>query len=372
MAETTFDEIALKHRRIADLLSQTELDALALSTAGSLSWLLAGARVTVSSAGDPILSAVVTQGRIHLGIFANEAERMITEELPELDSDSGLVEIHLIDWHAPLHSLTSRIKDATSWTIGSESDWSAQLRSIRAPLVNAELSRYRLLCRRSAQAMTEVLSRARPDQSEIALTADLAESIRQFGAEPLVLLASGESRSHYRHPLPTTAQLGSRAMLVVCARAHGLIANVTRWVGFGDATEQEQELEEAILRVEADVFSALAPGRPLQEIMPVLRSSYARWGFGAEEWTRHHQGGAAGYVGRDPRLTPDVEVTIANRQAFTWNPSAYSQTANIAVKVEDTVFFDSDAPQHIDVLTVDEKWPTLTIDGRKRPRTLRL
>lgn len=372
MSESTLDEIVAKHRRIADLLAQAELDALVLSTAGSLSWLLAGARVTVSAAGDPILSALITEDRIHLGIFANEAERIITEELPELDSDSALIEVHPIEWHTPLRSLSTHVKGAKAWVIGDESDWSAQLRSIRAPLLDSELSRYRRLCQNSARAMTDVLTRATPNQSEIALTADLATSIRAFGAEPLVLLASGDSRSRHRHPLPTNTPLGRRAMLVVCARAHGLIANVTRWVGFGEPSAEESDLEEAILHVEADVFDALVPGRPLREILPVLKASYPRWGFDAEEWTRHHQGGAAGYVGRDPRLTPDVEGTIANGQAFTWNPSAYSAASGIAVKTEDTVVFNSESEQSVEALTTDESWPTVTVGGRSRPCTLHL
>ena len=161
-------------------------------------------------------------------------------------------------------------------------------------------------------------------------------------------------------------------MLVVCARAHGLIANVTRWVGFGEPSAEESDLEEAILHVEADVFDALVPGRPLREILPVLKASYPRWGFDAEEWTRHHQGGAAGYVGRDPRLTPDVEGTIANGQAFTWNPSAYSAASGIAVKTEDTVVFNSESEQSVEALTTDESWPTVTVGGRSRPCTLHL
>lgn len=371
-AEAATDEIVIKHRRIADLLSEVELDALVLSTAGSLSWLLAGARVNVSAAGEPILSALVTRDRIHLGVFANEVERIIAEELSFLSSISGLVVVHPIDWHAPLGSFTKHVKGAETWSIGLENDWSVRLRAVRTPLLDYELARYRQLCLKSARAMTDVLNRAAPDQSEIALTADLAASVRGFGAEPLVLLASGESRSRYRHPLPTTSALGRRAMLVVCAREHGLIANVTRWVRFGEPTAQESDVEEAILRVEADVFDALQPGLPLKEMMSVLRASYARWGFDSGEWTRHHQGGAAGYVGRDPRLTPEVEDTISDRQAFTWNPSAYSAAANIAVKTEDTVVFDSEAAQSVETLTADERWPTVSIAGRRRPATLHL
>ncbi len=365
-------EVAAKHARIAAILDDRGLDALVLTSAGCLSWLLAGARVTVSAAGDPILMALVTRTRIHLGIYANEIERILAEEVPESSIEAGLVEIRSVPWYEPLIGFVDSVGGSEAWMIGSEAEHPLELRSARAVLLEDELDRYRSLCRDSTRAMTDVLRSAEPGLSELELTAALAGKLVAEGAEPLVLLAAGESRALHRHPLPAEALLGRRAMLVISARRHGLIANLTRWVRFGEPVDGEQELEFMLLGVEADVFSGLEDGRPLHSVLSTIRDAYPRRGFDPQEWTRHHQGGAAGYVGRDPKLTEQVPDTIRSGQAFAWNPSAYSVALGLGAKVEDTVVFQGERDAPIDVLTVDERWPTVSVNGIARPDTLQL
>ncbi|WP_309133164.1 M24 family metallopeptidase [Brevibacterium sp.] len=372
MTSGTPAEVAAKHSRIAAILSDRGLDALVLTSAGSLSWLLAGARVTVSAAGDPILMALVTRDRIHLGIYSNEVERILAEEVPASVTDDDFIAVRPVPWFEPLNSFVDSVAGSKTWTIGAEVEHASELRSARAVLLAGELDRYRALCRDAAAAMTDVLGNAEPGMRECDLSAALAGNLRSKGAEPLVLLASGESRAHHRHPLPTEALLGRRAMLVTSARRHGLIANVTRWVRFGEPADGELELESKLLDVESDIFSDLEDGRPLSAVLPLIREAYPRRGFHAQEWTRHHQGGAAGYVGRDPRLTEQVPDTIRNGQAFAWNPSAYSAALGLGVKVEDTVVFDGDREDAIDVLTVDDRWPTVSVHGIARPVPLQL
>ncbi len=112
-------------------------------------------------------------------------------------------------------------------------------------------------------------------------------------------------------------------MAVVCARRNGLVANVTRWVAFDAGTPpRELDAEARIAAVEADIFRATVPGARLNEIFAEIKQSYARHGFGDDQWTLHHQGGPAGYAGRDPpRVTADVTDTVVLNQPFTWNPS---------------------------------------------------
>ena len=143
-------------------------------------------------------------------------------------------------------------------------------------------------------------------------------------------------------------------MLVVCGRRHGLIANVTRWVGASDAGE------DAILRVEAAFLEATKPGAQLEEVFAAGTAAYGAEGFGVDEWRRHHQGGPTGYAGRDPRATPSTRDLVQEHHAFAWNPSAPG------VKVEDTVIATSDG---IEVLTVDHRWPTQRVGSLERPAT---
>ena len=89
----------------------------------------------------------------------------------------------------------------------------------------------------------------------------------------------------------------------------------------------------------------------------------SRHGFGQGQWELHHQGGPAGYAGRDPRVTPSAEDAVVVNQPFTWNPSGPG------VKIEDTVQLTGSG---IRVLTADPRWPCVPVNGIERPLTLQL
>lgn len=99
-----------------------------------------------------------------------------------------------------------------------------------------------------------------------------------------------------------------------------MVANVTRWVRFDASTLSERNAESRIAAVEADILEATVPGTRLSSIFAAIKASYSRHGFGAEQWELHHQGGPAGYAGRDPRVTAAAEDAVVVNQAFTLEP----------------------------------------------------
>jgi hypothetical protein len=60
-------------------------------------------------------------------------------------------------------------------------------------------------------------------------------------------------------------------------------------------------------------------------------------------------------------VTASTNDEVVLNQAFTWNPSGPG------VKIEDTVLLTAEG---IRVLSVDERWPTVEVDGLMRPVTL--
>jgi hypothetical protein len=92
-------------------------------------------------------------------------------------------------------------------------------------------------------------------------------------------------------------------------------------------------------------------------------SAYATHDFAADEWTRHHQGGTAGYLPREEIATASSTTVLATDQMLTWNPSI------IGLKCEDTILTDT-AGQTPRVLTHDPRWPTIEIHGMARPLVL--
>jgi Xaa-Pro aminopeptidase len=336
-------ELAVKVDRVRELLDRRGIGALALSSKESLAWLLCGARVTVPTNGDPVLSARVTADELTLYVYANEVDRLLGEELGGL----GELDVVSVPWHEPLPGAA----EGTA----AEASVAAELRAVRAPLLPVELERYRSLGAEVAAAVTAVAHEVRPGDSERHVAAALAHAVIETGAEPIVLLAAGSGRLGLRHPLPTAAPLGERAMLVVGARRNGLIANLTRFVGApGDSDER-------LLEVEADVFAATRAGRALRDVLADLEAAYPAHGFAADEWLRHHQGGPTGYAGRDPRASPTAGDAVVDGQAFAWNPSVPGG------KVEDTVVITDG---RVEVLTVDPAWPTTEVRGVSRPLAL--
>lgn len=345
---------AVKRQRVLDILDAAGRDSLLLTTNTALTWYLDGSRVHISLAGDPIAALLVDRTGDHLVTFANEAGRIAAEELP-----AG-VNLLTVPWYGQLHATAAGL--AADGDPLVEASVATELRAARQHLLPAEAARYAALSAEVAAAMTDVLANATPDTTEFQLVSQLASAVVGMGAEPLVLLCNGAARSDFRHPLATHSPIGRRAMAVVCARRNGLVANITRWVAFDAGTAQELDAEARIAAVEADIFRATVPGTRLNEVFAEIRSAYARHGFGDDQWTLHHQGGPAGYAGRDPRVTAEVTDRIVANQPFTWNPSGPG------VKIEDTVLLTDSG---VRVLTVDERWPTALVDGRRRPLTLR-
>ncbi|MRX42240.1 M24 family metallopeptidase [Agromyces sp. Q22] len=327
-----------------------------LRSHSAVAWILDGARTHVSLAGDPVAAVVVRRTGTELRLFANEADRFLAEELGDLSD----LEVVRVPWHEPLVPSSLDASDALDAL--DEAKVAVDLRAARASLLPAELARYRALCREVAAVMTDAALAASPADSELAVAARLSGDLAARGIDPLVTLVAGRSRLAHRHPLPTDAPLGDRAMLVVCGRRHGLIANATRWVRFGPGDPAESDATRRILEVEAAFLAATVPGASLADAFAAGTAAYARHGFDPHEWTRHHQGGAAGYAGRDPRVVPGTPDVVQLGQPFAWNPTA------VGAKVEDTVLVGADG---IEVLTHDPRWPAVAVAGRDRPAELR-
>ncbi|WP_313176411.1 M24 family metallopeptidase [Massilia sp.] len=228
------------------------------------------------------------------------------------------------------------------------------LRLRRLVLGEAEQMRYRALGREAAEAMSEVLRTARPDWTEYQLAGAGAHALWRRGIHPALVLAAGERRLPlYHHPVPTHEPIGKRAMLVFCARRHGLYANLTRFVSFGAAPEEQA----ALMEVEATGLSAVEPGKSLSAVYHAFDAAYKHVDR-AEALNEHHQGGITGYLAREIVATPSTATGLETGMAFAFNPSF------AGIKIEDTFLL---GPQGLDNLTYDPQWPASSVHGRQRP-----
>lgn len=343
-----------KRQRLLGVLDRHDADRLVLSAPGTVSWYLDGARSHVVMAVDAgVCVVVVDRDGDTVVTTRNEVDRLLAEELPPD------VEVQVVQWWEPM------VADPVPAGELREGDpaLDEELRAARATLLPGERQRYRSLGSDTASALTDACLHVTASMEEWRAAAVLAAHLYERGTEPLVLLVAGAERApRFRHPLPTTAPLGELAMLVVCARRQGLIISATRWVSFAALPGQRAELFSRIREVDAAFLRATRPGRAVGEVLADGIEAYAAAGFEPEEWTRHHQGGATGYLTRDPVATPGLSATVLEAQAFAWNPSA------AGAKSEDTVVVTAAG---VEVLSVDPRWPVAPVgSGPDRPEVL--
>lgn len=343
-------------------LDENDLAAIRFRGIDWFAWATCGGSSTVLLAAESgVAEVLVTRDAAWALTDSIEADRLREEEVP-----AGL-EV----WQAPWNDYPRResfIREvrgagrmASDRPYGDEVPLPEGLRVERWSLEPEEVERYRALGREASQAMSEVLFAARPDWTGFQLAGAGAEAMWERGLEPLLTLVGDERRLPlHRHATAKGERLGDRAMLVFCARRHGLIASLTRFVYFREPTAAERKLNAAVAQVEAAVWRASRPGVTLGEAYDAIVAAYADTGHPGGE-LGHHQGGTAGYSARDNIGLPGSPVIIQENNALAWNPSLPG------AKIEDTVIVSGD---RLEIITDDPAWPHLTVDGLRRPDLL--
>ena len=349
-------EVADKLALLRAQLATAGAGAIRLRGVDWFAWVTAGGSSAVLQTTDGGVAEVfVTPEEACILTDAIEAERLRTEELPE-----GFT-YHVEPWAEP--ELRERYVQnaAAGRTILSDRPASGEqplpnaLRQRRMVLGPDERERYRMLGREAAEAMSEVLRRAQPGWTEHQLAGAGAEALWRRGIHPALVLAAGERRlPAWRHPTPTAEAIGSRAMLVFCARRHGLYANLTRFVSFGPAPQDEQRI---LMEVEATGLAAIQPGKSLSAVYHALEAAY-RHADREGAIREHHQGGITGYRAREIVTGPTTATLLEEGMAFAFNPSF------AGLKIEDTFLL---GPDGLENLTFDPGWPAADVHGRKRP-----
>lgn len=169
-------------------------------------------------------------------------------------------------------------------------------------------------------------------------------------------LVGGAKRAReYRHYTPTTTKLGKYALVSVTARRDGLHASCTRTVAFNPPDWLESR-HRAAMQVEVAALAATRrvgrAGGTARDVFEAIQEAYREVSY-PREWKHHHQGGAAGFQGREWIATPWQEGEVTLPMAYAWNPTVQG------AKSEDTVLVEDD----FEVLTKTGEWPTETVSA---------
>ncbi len=373
---TAPSEFASKLKRLSTVARAAEVHTVVLRRQGALSWLF-GARshvpytlennwfeavVHVGSGVDAGAGTQLAAGDPHVTIVVNgiEAPRLRDTELAGFDVDWTIIPW----WESRENALLDGPGVGSDRPYRGVVDLSGDIARVRRTLTNAQVDELRDVCEESALVATQVAARLSPRMTEYEAAALMTEGLLARGMEPVTILAAGGERGGaHRHPLPLDRPLGERAMLVLCGRRAGLISAVTRIVSFVPTAAAQQDSYRRLLEVEANFFDASRVGATIGEAFAHGVAGYQQFGFAADEWHRHHQGGFSGWESREyPAHSQNTDIIEAN-SVIAWNPTADG------LKVEDTIVAGESGPK---LLVHDPLWPMVEVRGRQRPAILEL
>lgn len=356
-------ELRIKQQRLDELLDRHHLDGVLLGRRNNFAWITCGRDnriVNASPAGVAFILATRDGSRVCL-TNTIEAPRFATEEL----AGAG---IQVIDWpwydngaakRVLMEVIDGRKIAADESDAGEFNHFSAgfsrlpgEFGELRWSLTPSEIQRYREGASRTSIAMEAACHRLTRGINEHEVAGILDEQVRRQKLNPIVtLIASDERIEKFRHPIAADKAVQRYVMLVTCSEFGGLITSMTRFVSFIPLSEELKQKQQAVANVDAAVNFSTRPGKTLGEMFQVLQKAYADNGH-PDQWKLHHQGGSAGYAGREAVAVPGSPVTVRENQAFAWNPSI------TGVKSEDTVLITNDGTEFL--TTISKDWPTVT------------
>lgn len=364
MAGDQWVDLPTKLAALTEVGVRHGLTTLVLRDPASLTWLL-GARVNVpqtldSACLDVIVDLTGDVARMTVVTNAIEAPRLRETELAGIDADWVVVPW----WEGRDPQLPTGSGVGSDRATGQSVAVGPDLASLRRRLTPHQQDVLREVCHDTADAAAHAVQRLSPTTTEYAAAGLLADELLVRGLDPIVLMVAGDARiAGHRHPLPTGARLGRRAMLVACGRRHGLVASVTRIASFQPLPDSSRETYERLLRVEQAFLDATQVGACVGEVVATGADAYRQNGFDPDEWHRHHQGGFTGFQPREFPAHRGSTQLIEDGSVVAWNPSGAGW------KVEDTCLVRGAGVQP---LVTDGVWPTTNVGGRDRPDVLEL
>lgn len=358
-----------KLARLDVYLDEHDLEAVWFADSDTYAWLLGRSNVIDRSSSTGV--AVVGYDGSGLTIVVDNDERALvrdehfenseSDDQTDTEDSSALpdVTIETFPWYATslgeavaVHSPTPAAAD-----FGVPGLESVSASSLRRPLTEEDITRYRALSSQTAAAVEGVMRNAESGDTEVQVANALGCALDEYGIDhPVVLVAGGERAQKYRHPVPRDTELGEFVVVSVVGRRLGEYASCTRTVAF-DPPEWLEDRHRIATRVDATALgatqAAAASDDTAGEVFEAIRDGYEEAGL-PDEWRAHHQGGAAGYASREWVAKPGLETSVTAPMAYAWNPTVQG------AKSEGTVLVTADA---IEPLTVTGEWPMLDAES---------
>ena len=285
--------------QIRSVLAQRGLDAVVIKRIANFAWATDGAANYVGIAAEMGAASLLVTPDAQYVLTSNiEATRLAAEEPLEARGFA----IRPGPWYEPspiLAELTRGLRLGADAPQPGAVDLSDDFNRLRLTLTPAEERGSGGWAAPPRRRWMPLSAQVRPGMTEYEIAGLLSDHTYAQGAVPIVnLIATDERIFRFRHPLPTGKRLEKYAMLVLCGRADGLVASITRLIHFGPRSDELRRKQVACATVDATFLSRTRPDARIVDIFRAAVDAYAAVGFPGE-WQQHHQGGAAGYQARE-------------------------------------------------------------------------
>lgn len=350
------DWLASRRERIGSYLEATGYRAVWFARPNGFAWLTGGSNVVDRDSPIGVAAAGYTDEGGFVVLTDNiEADRLEDEELP------AAFDIEVAPWYETSipsaiesHSPTPAVADVD---VASEGFDRIDGTELRTPLSQSDCESYESLAMEAALAVETICRELEPGDIEQEVAAGLRIALSTRGIEaPVVLVGGGDRATEYRHYTPSDRSIDDYALVSVTVQRGGLYVSLTRTVAF-DPPEWLDRRHEAAATVETSALSATREaaqnGDTAGDVFEAIVDAYDAVGH-PDEWQRHHQGGAAGFSGREWIATPTSEQPVVDPMAYAWNPTVQG------AKSEGTVLLADGA---LRPLSATGRWPTIEVES---------
>jgi Xaa-Pro aminopeptidase len=349
-------EFEEKLARTRKYLNEKSFEGIFLKLRSNFAWITCGGDNRIVDHSEYGWSGVlITKNRVVLITDNTEMPRIVDEEIAGLP-----IETYEYPWYK------AELRDAIVKVCGSDNVASdvelpglkrleQDFDRIQYILTDQEIDRYRELGKATSRAFTKIGQEVELGMTELDVASMVSfELIKQNIQPQLILVACDNRISNYRHPIPTHKKIERYVMYVTVAVRWGLNLSITRFVHFGEPSEELKRKRDAILNIDARLIHNTRPGRKIIDIFREHTKNFEIYGY-PDEWRKLHQGGSTSYRIRDVKATldtPDTEFVMP-KQVYAWNPSI------TGIKSEDTIVVLEEGNE---ILSEDRNWPLVNID----------
>lgn len=348
------NEIKEKETRLQSFLESHDMDGVLITKRSNFAWFTEGgdSHIFLSSEEGVAWLLFTQQGKFLLA-HTMDGARILHEELAEQGVELKVHRWFTQDRHEIVKNLTKGQRIGCDMPIkGFEFIGTRSWQQMVFPLTESEIDRYQKIGQLANEILTRVCHRVEPGNKEIEIAGILAKEYTRVGMLIDVLLVGSDERIfQYRHCTPTPKAVDKYLLVHVAAQKFGLHVNVTRLMYFGKLPSDIQNRHRAVSYIHSVILGNLEPNRRFVDLFKKIKKAYKDQGY-HKEWQNHFQGGLSGYEACDPYLLLDPEATIQENQAYDWLPTVPG------TKSEELSLLTKDK---VELLSLDEKWPTLEI-----------